>query len=117
MSKLDTRVKRLLRDPVKRRAWIKYEIHSLGLSMAKVAANADIDRRTLYTVFQRPYPRVERIIANVIGVPPQTLFPERYDADGLPNRTQGRPPKKRPVMTAKNNSSRPACNIKDGEAA
>lgn len=33
---------------------------------------------------QKPWPKVERIIADCIGVAPHEIWPTRYDAQGLP---------------------------------
>lgn len=116
MIKLDSRARRLIADPVKRRAWIKYQIHMQGRTMAQVAAAAGVDRRTLYTVFQKPYPRMEKVVADALGLMPQELFPERYDADGLPNRMRGRP-RKSTAKTTKNNTARKPRNVQKREAA
>lgn len=98
----------IAQDPFKRRAWVKYQLHLQGRSMAALAADAGVERCTLYWVFNRPYPRMEKVIADALGVTPQALFPERYGPDGLPNRPIGRPPKstnkdteKKPVRQAK----------------
>ena len=93
MRQLDTKTTRLLRDPLKRRAWVKYQVQVQGRSLAQVAAQAGVRRTTLYQTFLRPYPRMEKIIADAVDMTPQQLFPERYDADGLPNRVKGRPKK------------------------
>jgi Ner family transcriptional regulator len=116
MSQLDSKTRRLFRDPIKRRAWVKYQIHCQGRSMAQVAKDADVDRRTLYQTFLRPYPRMEKIIAKAVGLEPRDLFPERYDADGLPCRRMGRR-KKSTAKTANSSSRRDAGNVKAKEAA
>ena len=116
MRHIDSTTKQLIQDPIKRRAWVKYQIHMQGLTMAKVAAAAGVDRRTLYQVFQKPYPRMEKIVAEALGMTPQVLFPERYDADGLPNRMMGRP-KKSATKTVKNNTGRKARNVHEKKAA
>lgn len=93
MDKKEASLTQIIRDPAKRRAWVKYQFHLQGRSMAQLAAEVGVERCTLYWVFKRPYPRMERIVADALGMTPQELFPERYDALGLPNRTIGRPRK------------------------
>lgn len=88
-------------DPAKRRAWVKYQLHLQGRSMARIAASAGVERCTLYWVFKRPYPRMEQVIATALDLTPQQLFPERYGPDGLPNRPVGRPRKSTNKDTAK----------------
>lgn len=80
--------------------------------MAQVAAEAGVVRTVLYSAFIKPYPRMEKIIAEAIGLTPQVLFPDRYDSDGLPNRRMGRPRKSETKHTSRarkrNSSSAPA---------
>ena len=102
MSQLDSITKALFRDPVKRRAWVKYQVQLQGRSMAQLAADHGVKRATLYQTFQRPYPRMEAIIADAVGLTPQELWPERYDADGLPNRPNRRSHTKGRKRTSKN---------------
>lgn len=106
MRQLDSKTKALIQDPGKRRAWVKYQVHLQGRSMAQVAADAGVDRRTLYATFTKPYPRMERVIADALKLNPQQLFPERYDTDGLPNRPRGRPAK----STVKGREKSAVCN-------
>jgi len=93
---------RILKDPKKRQAWVIYQLSLQGRSLADIARGAGVRRQTLYQAFHRSYPRMEKIIADALGLAPGTLWPERYDADGLPVRRLGRP-KKSTVMTRKNN--------------
>lgn len=93
MNTKDTPLPPFIQDPAKRRAWINFQFHLRGTSVAALAAEHGTVRQAAYHVFTRPYPRMERLIADALGVTPQQLFPERYDADGLPNRPRGRPAK------------------------
>ncbi len=104
MNELDNRTKTLLQDPTKRRAWIKYQIQMQGLSMAQVAASAGVSRSCLYSVFDKTYPRMEKVLADAVGLEPAELWPERYDADGLPIYRMGRP--KKSVSKCAQNSTR-----------
>lgn len=110
MTKLDSTTKRLLRDPIKRRAWVKYQIQLTGRSMAQVAEEAGVNRQTLYSAFFKTYPRMEKVIADALGLPPAVVFPERYDADGLPIYRMGRP-KKSVTKQAKNTTRQGGCNV------
>lgn len=40
-------------------------------------------------VMHRPWPAAEKIIADFLGVLPQTIWPSRYGPDGKSNRTRG----------------------------
>lgn len=86
MRKIDNKTKHLLSDPRKRREWVKFQLGVEGISLADVAKEAGVSRQCLYQAFRVPYPHMERLIADAVDLTPQTLFPERYDNDGLPNR-------------------------------
>lgn len=93
MHRLDSATKTLIADSETRRAWIIYQLSLKGRSLAAVARDAEVRRQTLYNVFQHPYPRMEKYIADALDMRPQDLFPERYLANGLPARRMGRPRK------------------------
>jgi len=100
MNAIDTNLKKILADADKRRSWVLYQLHLQGRSLAEVGyANGVMHRQNLYETFRKPYPRLEKIIAEAVGLTPQQLFPERYDEDGLPNRRRGRPIKKANTKT------------------
>lgn len=61
-----------------RRAWIKYQLELLGCSFASIARENSITRMTVQSVLRRPYPKMERLIANKLGLQPEDLWPERY---------------------------------------
>jgi Ner family transcriptional regulator len=46
----------------------------------------------LKLALRQPWPKAERIIAEFLGVLPQTIWPSRYNADG----TSNRPPRGNP---------------------
>lgn len=58
---------------------IKAAIRKKGVSMAQLArANGYKSPRTFSNVFNVPYPKVQRIIAEFLGVTPETIWPSRY---------------------------------------
>lgn len=38
---------------------------------------------SLKMALRRPWPRAEKVIADFIGIPPQQIWPSRYDAEGV----------------------------------
>lgn len=84
--KIESKDRALLFDPEKRWAWIKYQLQIRSKSIASIARRSGLAGPTIGQARYRPYPKVEKLIADEIGVTPQELFPDRYDADGLPNR-------------------------------
>ena len=81
-------------DPAERRVWILYRLRVAGYTLGSLAREIGVSRRTPHTALVRPYPKMERAIATAVGLEPQQLWPERYTADGKPNRRHGRPPQK-----------------------
>ena len=63
MTQIDNATKKLLRDPVKRRAWVNYQLSLRGESLASLARRYGVDRRTPRRAFCVPYPRMEQAIA------------------------------------------------------
>lgn len=58
---------------------ISAEIRKRGISVAELARrNGYSNPATFYNVFKLPYPKVERIVADFLGVEPQVIWPSRY---------------------------------------
>lgn len=83
---LDGPTRQLLRNPKKRWAWILYQCNLRGFSLASLASRHGVARETLYQVRHKRYPRMEKIIAEALGIAPEELWPERYDGEGQPSR-------------------------------
>ncbi|MDK9520120.1 helix-turn-helix domain-containing protein [Vibrio vulnificus] len=60
------------------RADVKAELEKKGLSLRKLALSAGLAESTLSNVFRVNYPKAQKIIADAIGVPPETIWPSRY---------------------------------------
>lgn len=90
---IDKQTSDLFRDSSKRRAWILYQLSLKDMSIASIARDVGISRQAMWQALVKPYPRAEKIIAECLNLPPQTLFPERYTSSGEPNRKRGRPSK------------------------
>jgi Ner family transcriptional regulator len=61
------------------KARIKAAIEDSGVSMAALGrANGYDTPQTFYAVLRLPYPKVQKIIAEHLGVTPQTIWPSRY---------------------------------------
>jgi Ner family transcriptional regulator len=112
MIDIDQSLKEIFSDPSRRRAWVIYRLNLMGKSMAYYAKQAGVTRGCLYAAFKKPYPRMEQVIADAVGLTPQILFPERYNADGLPVQRRGRPYKYNHDDTEAKNKR----NVKKAEA-
>lgn len=64
------------------RNWTRHQIlcalREHGLSAAKVAEQAKIKKSTLYGGMDRPYPKVNSLIAQALGVRKQAIWPQFY---------------------------------------
>lgn len=76
-----------------RRAWIKYQLELRGYTLSSLARELGVSRHAPKLALDRPYPRMERAIAERLELDPAQIWPERYDASGKPNRPLGRPRK------------------------
>ncbi len=74
-----------------RREWIKFQLRVRGSSLSAIARELGVTRHAPRLALVKPYPRMERAIADKLGLKPMELWPERYDENGQPNRTKGRP--------------------------
>ncbi len=61
------------------RADILAAIKKRGGTLAQLSRDRGLHERTLYNVLERHWPKGERIIADFIGVPVSTIWPERYE--------------------------------------
>ncbi|GKX57438.1 transcriptional regulator [Leminorella grimontii] len=49
-----------------------------GTSLAAVSRNAGLASSTLANALMRRWPKGERLIAEVLGIPPEEIWPSRY---------------------------------------
>ena len=61
---------------------ILFELRGKGLNAAELAAQAGVSRYTVYGGLERPYPKVNDLISDALGVPRQVIWPQFYDAEG-----------------------------------
>ena len=86
-------------DGFARKEWIKFQLRVRGSSLSALARELGVTRHAPRLALVKPYPKMERAIADKLGLKPMELWPERYDEQGLPNRTIGRPRPSRHVDT------------------
>jgi len=66
--------------------WIKHCLNLQGLNFNKLASLYNIDRTCFTVLKNKPFPKYERILAEILEVQPQIIWPSRYDRDGNPIR-------------------------------
>lgn len=79
-------------DPELRWEWIKFQLRAKGTSLAKVARKMNVSISAVLNVKRLPYPRMERAIAKALGLEPNELWPDRWDASGTPQRQRPKRP-------------------------
>ena len=72
---------------------IKCALEKKGWSLSRLSKRNGYCRTACKAALHQPLPKMERLIADAIGVPPQEIWPSRYDEQGNPNRRRGRPRK------------------------
>ena len=76
------------------KADIKAALDKAGWSLRQLSLYHGLHEGCMRVALARPYPKAERIIANVIGEKPEVIWPSRYDSNGKPNRRGGKKPKR-----------------------
>ena len=64
---------------------VKAAIRKKGVTLSELALREGFGESYLRNTLMRPLYEGERIIARFLRVPPQVIWPDRYDADGTPN--------------------------------
>jgi Ner family transcriptional regulator len=65
---------------------IKGLIRMRGVTMTGLCRSWGYSESCIRQTLKRPSPRIEQLIAEFLGVKPQFLWPDRYDAKGKPVR-------------------------------
>jgi Ner family transcriptional regulator len=65
---------------------IKAALAKRGYSLTRIAVENGYTVTSPSQVFIKPWPAMEEIMANIIGFPPQSIWPSRYDKSGNPSR-------------------------------
>ncbi|HDL1183809.1 TPA: helix-turn-helix domain-containing protein [Mannheimia haemolytica] len=60
------------------RADILAELRKKGWSIRSLAKAGNVSPNTLKTVLDKPYPKMERLVANAIGVAPEVIWAARF---------------------------------------
>src|SRR5471030_160036 len=63
-------------DLERRWEWIKFQLRVRGTNLAELARENGLNDRAIRNAKKRPYPSVERAIAQALGLLPVQLWPE-----------------------------------------
>ncbi|KKK65122.1 hypothetical protein LCGC14_2977320 [marine sediment metagenome] len=72
----------IFHDPRQRALWVLYQLRLRGKNFATIGQELGLSNSNVRDALFRPNYRVEQKLANILDVPIETLFPERYDAEG-----------------------------------
>ena len=73
-------------DEAGRRELIKARLRLAGYTLGGLSRELGLSRTAVSVALWQPYPKMERIIAEKLGVKPAELWPERYQEHGKPRR-------------------------------
>ncbi len=65
---------------------IKAEIHKRGLSLRALSVQAGYNKDSLKSVLRTPCRPYQQIIADALGLPPESIWPSRYKTISYVNR-------------------------------
>ena len=92
----------LSNSPLDTWEWIKYRLAIKGYTFGKLARHYGVKKTNFTNVKRVPVPKYERIIAEIVGMTPWELWPERYDSSHNPNRKKGKRPLCKPILEHEN---------------
>jgi len=64
-------------------------VHKSGTSLQRISRQHGYCPQVIGQALYKPYPKYERIIAEHLGLTPQTIWPSRYHLDGSPKSGRG----------------------------
>jgi len=70
-------------DPRERGYWVSYQLKLRDQSYGKIASSIKKTPAAVRQALFQPSFEVEKKLANVLGLTPEELFPERYDDEGM----------------------------------
>lgn len=65
---------------------IKAEIHKLGLSFRFLSVRAGYKKDSLKSVLRTPCRPYQQIVADALGISPETIWPSRYKTNSYVNK-------------------------------
>lgn len=89
-------------------AYISYQLRLKGLSARRLARQHGYAPNAVAVAIGTPWPKIQRIVADALGVEPQEIWPSRYEADGTPKLRASIASLQR---TLKNNTTSDAGNV------
>lgn len=101
-------------SPALRWEWIKYQLRTRGSSLAMLARDLEVSGTAVKNAKRTAYPRMERAIAEALGLEPFDLWPERWNADGTPFRIRAQRAEMNATYSEQNNPAYDLRHCKTG---
>lgn len=70
--------------------WILHRLHTQGLNFNKLSTLYNCNRSNFSHLKNRPCPKYEKILANILEIDPWDIWPDRYDSVHNPARVSSR---------------------------
>lgn len=70
------------KNPAERRGWIVWQLRLRGTSLRRLAADHGVSQQAMSHALTASSSHLEAVIAEALGLMPEQLFPERFDAQG-----------------------------------
>lgn len=68
-------------EPKAKRMWVRHRLEEQGFTFASLAQSLGVTRQCVHKALYASYPRMEKAIAEAIGLEPSFIWPERYCVD------------------------------------
>lgn len=69
-------------NPASRRGWIIWQLRNRGWSLSRIALQEGVSVQAVSSALMVPSSHLQRVIADLLDLTPQQLFPEFYDRTG-----------------------------------
>lgn len=96
---------------------IKAALEKAGWSLRALSRHHQLSPNALAIALHKQYAKAEERIATALGVPPQTIWPSRYNSDGTPKHKPMGNPNWLPGVPRKSSKGGADCNVKHRKAA
>lgn len=69
-------------DPRERRYWILGQLFVRGITLSKLAMQTGVTQQAMSLTLRSPNARLEQVIADALGMPVISIFPDRFSPRG-----------------------------------
>ena len=70
------------KNPASRRGWIIWQLRNIGWSLSRIALREGVSVQSVSSALMVPSSHLQDVIADLLELTPQQLFPEFFDPQG-----------------------------------